>query len=71
MNYIDLDIKGFTLYCHDDVGEKYDFFIPKQDYRISKTEMMKHIPESHTLIDSKRSKKTITVNYDELLKISK
>lgn len=71
MNYIDLEIKGFTLYCHNDVSEVYDFFIPRQDYRIAKRDMMKYVPEGHTLIDSKRTSKTITVDYDELLNISK
>ena len=63
------EIKGFTIYAKNDNHESYDFFIPKQDYRITKREILEHIPEGHTFIDSKRSSKIITVNYDELLKI--
>ena len=66
MNYIDVEIKGFTVYAKNDRHEEYDFFIP---YRITKREILQHIPEGHTLLDSKRSSKMITVSYDELLKI--
>ena len=69
MNYIDVEIKGFIIYSKNDRNEEYDFFIPKQDYRITKREILEHIPEGHNFIDSKRSSKIITVNYDELLKI--
>lgn len=69
MNYIDIEIKGFTIYAKNDKYEEYDFFIPKQDYRITKREILEHIPEGHTFLDSKRTSKTINVNYDELLKI--
>lgn len=69
MNYIDVEIKGFIIYAKNDKHEAYDFFIPKQDYRITKREILEHIPEGHTLSDSKRTSKTMTVSYDELLKI--
>lgn len=69
MNYIDVEIKGFIIYSKNDRNEEYDFFIPKQDYRITKREILEHIPEGNTLLDSKRTSKTITVSYDELLKI--
>lgn len=69
MNYIDVEIKGFTIYAKNDRDEMYDFFIPKQDYRITKREILEHIPDGHSLLDSKRTSKTITVDYNELLKI--
>ena len=69
MNYIDVEIKGFIIYAKNDRHEEYDFFIPKQDYRITKREILEHIPEGHILLDSKRTSKTITVSYDELLQI--
>lgn len=69
MNYIDVEIKGFTVYAKNDRHEEYDFFIPKQDYRITKREILQHIPEGHKLLDSKRTSKIITVSYYELLKI--
>lgn len=69
MNYIDVEIKGFTIYVKNDRDEEYDFFIPKQDYRITKREILQHIPEGNTLLDSKRTSKIITVSYDELLQI--
>ncbi|YP_009789388.1 hypothetical protein HOR65_gp03 [Staphylococcus phage St 134] len=69
MNYIDVELKGFTIYAKNDRHEEYDFFIPKQDYRITKREILQHIPEGHTLLDSKRTSKIITVSYYELLKI--
>lgn len=69
MNYINVEIKGFIIYAKNDRNEEYDFFIPKQDYRITKREILEHIPEGHALLDSKRTSKTMTVSYDELLKI--
>lgn len=70
MTSIDVQVKGFRLYCENDIGELYDFFILKDFYRISKTELYQHIPEAHKLIDFKRESKTYRVDYDALKEIS-
>lgn len=70
MTSIDVQVKGFRLYCENDIGELYDFFILKDFYRISKTELYQHITEAHKLIDFKRESKTYRVDYDALKEIS-
>lgn len=70
MTNIDVQVKGFNIYCENDMGEYYDFFIPKDHYRMFKTEAKEHIPETHKLIDIKRDSKTYRVNYEALKEVS-
>lgn len=70
MTSIDVQVKGFNIYCANDIGELYDFFLPKDHYRMSKTEAHEHIPENHKLIDFKRDSKTYRVIYEDLQDIS-
>lgn len=70
MTTIDVQVKGFNIYCANDIGELYDFFIPKDHYRMSKTEAYTHIPYGHKLKDYKRESKTYRLKYEELQSIS-
>lgn len=70
MTTIDVQVKGFNIYCSNDIGELYDFFLPKDHYRMSKTEAHEHIPEAHKLIDFKRDSKTYRLKYEDLKNIS-
>lgn len=70
MDIIDVKVKGYCIYCENDVGEIYDFFVPKQDYRMYKTEAREHVPETHKLIDIKRDFKFYRVPYDKLKEIT-
>ena len=67
MTQVDVEVKGFVIYCENDLGELYDFFIIKQHYRMFKTEAREHIPETHKVIDIKRDIKTYRVDYDAFL----
>lgn len=69
MQIVKVTVKGFVIYCENDMGELYDFFLPMQSYRINKSDAYKHIPATHKLIDIKRDSETITVNYEELQNI--
>lgn len=68
---VDVQVKGFVLYCENDQHEMYDFFVPREFYRMSKTEALEYIPETHKLIDVKRDYKNYTVDLKELIEISK
>lgn len=68
---IDVKIRGYTIYCESDNHELYDFFVPMNDYRLSKKEAQANlVPEAHTLLAVKRDYKTLQVEYEQLLKIS-
>lgn len=70
MTSIDVQVKGFNIYCANDIGELYDFFIPKDHYRMSKTEAYTNIPYGYKLIDFKRDSKTYRLKYEDLQNIS-
>lgn len=71
MNTIQVEIKGFRLYCENDQHEMYDFFVPRQYYRMPRKDAYELIPETHKLLDIKRDRETIYVQYDALMEISK
>lgn len=66
METIVVNVKGYKIYCENQDYELYDFFIPKQQYRMSMREAQKHVPESHSVIAVKRDTETIGVTYDDL-----
>lgn len=68
---VDVQVKGFVIYCENEQHEMYDFFVPREHYRMSKTEAREFIPEMHKLIDIKRDYNNYTVDFEELKKISK
>ncbi len=70
MNYVNIEIRGHTFYCENNIGERYDFFEPREHYRINKKEANAFVPEGHKLIDIKRTSKLLTVDYNELLNIA-
>lgn len=69
MKNIQVTIRGYTIYCENDQHEIYDFFVPKQSYKMNKSEALDYIPETHKLLDIKRDSEVIFVKYEELLKI--
>lgn len=69
METIEVKVKGYKIYCENDFHELYDFFIPKQQYRMSMQEAKEHVPELHTVIAVKRDTETIQVTYDDLKNI--
>lgn len=70
MNYIDVTIKGYVIYAENENHEMYDFFIPSNDYRMTKRQALRHIPVSHTLLAYRRDTKILNVKFEELQKIS-
>ena len=70
MNNVDVQVKGFNLYCEDDEGTEYDLFVPKDHYRMFKNEAREYIPETHKLIDIKRNYITYRVDHDNLKSIA-
>lgn len=70
MPMVDVQVKGFVIYAENEQHERYDFFVPREHYRMNKTEAQEFIPEMHKLIDYKRDYKTYTVSLEELQKIS-
>lgn len=66
METIVVNVKGYKIYCENQDYVLYDFFIPKQQYRMSMTEAQQYVPESHSVIAVKRDTQTIDVTYDDL-----
>lgn len=66
METIEVKVKGYKIYCENIDHELYDFFIPKQQYRMSINEAKEYVPELNTVIAVKRDTETIHVNYDDL-----
>lgn len=69
METISVNVKGYTIYCENDQHELYDFFVPKEAYRLNKQEAQSYVPETHQLIDVKRDTKSYLVKHDDLLSI--
>lgn len=69
METIEVKVKGYKIYCVNQDHELYDFFIPKQQYRMSMTQAQDYVPEMHTVIAVKRDTETIDVTYDDLKEI--
>lgn len=70
MNLVEVEIRGHTLFCKNERGVHYDFFIPREDYRIPVKVAKEFIPEMHKFIDSKRTYKSVKVRYEDLLDIA-
>lgn len=66
METIEVKVKGYKIYCENQDGELYDFFIPKQQYRMNMSEAQAYVPEMHTVIAVKRDTETVQVTYDDL-----
>lgn len=66
METIEVKVKGYKIYCENHDGELYDFFIPKQQYRMNMSEAQAYVPEMHTVIAVKRDTEKIDVTYDDL-----
>jgi len=66
MESIEVKVKGYKIYCENQDHELYDFFIPKQQYRMSMNEAKEYVPEMHNVIAVKRDTETIHVTYDDL-----
>lgn len=69
METIVVNVKGYKIYCENQDYVLYDFFIPKQQYRMSMAEAKQYVPESHSVIAVKRDTETIDVTYDDLKEI--
>ena len=66
METIEVKVKGYKIYCENQDGELYDFFIPKQQYRMNMSEAQAYVPEMHSVIAVKRDTEKIDVTYDDL-----
>lgn len=66
METIEVNVKGYKIYCENQDSELYDFFIPKQQYRMNMTEAKNYVPEMHKIIAVKRDTETYHVTYDDL-----
>ena len=66
METIEVKVKGYKIYCENQDHELYDFFIPKQQYRMSMYEAKNYVPEMHSVIAVKRDTEKIDVTYDDL-----
>lgn len=66
METIEVKVKGYKIYCENQNGELYDFFIPKQQYRMNMSEAQAYVPEMHSVIAVKRDTEKIDVTYDDL-----
>lgn len=66
METIEVKVKGYKIYCENYFHELYDFFIPKQQYRMSMQEAKEYVPETHSVIAVKRDTETVIVTYDDL-----
>lgn len=66
METIEVKVKGYKIYCENQDGVLYDFFIPKQQYRMNMSEAQAYVPEMHNVIAVKRDTEKIDVTYDDL-----
>lgn len=66
METIEVKVKGYKIYCENQDGELYDFFIPKQQYRMNMSEAQAYVHEMHSVIAVKRDTEKIDVTYDDL-----
>lgn len=66
METIEVKVKGYKIYCENELHELYDFFIPKQQYRMNMSEAKEYVPEMHKVIAVKRDTETIHVTYEDL-----
>lgn len=66
METIEVKVKGYKIYCENERQELYDFFIPKQQYRMSMKEAKEYVPEMHKVIAVRRDTETIHVTYEDL-----
>ena len=66
METIEVKIKGYKIYCENEQHELYDFFIPKQQYRMNMSEAKEYVPEMHNVIAVRRDTEKIHVTYDDL-----
>lgn len=69
METIKVKVKGYKIYCENESHELYDFFIPKQQYRMNMSEAKEYVPEMHKVIAVKRDTETIHVTYEDLKSI--
>ena len=66
MENIQVKVKGYKIYCENQDNELYDFFIPKEQYKMSMKEAKEHVPEMHKVIAVKRDTQTYYVTFDDL-----
>ncbi|AUS03368.1 hypothetical protein phiAGO19_02 [Staphylococcus phage vB_SauP_phiAGO1.9] len=67
---VTLRIKGYILHYLDDKNEYIEEFIPLHEYHLSKTQAKDLLPNSHKLLSTTRTTKTMQVYYNDLLQIA-
>lgn len=70
MDTVEIQVKGYKIYCESDTHELYDIFIPNKDYRMSSSDASGYIPTSHKVIAVKRDTRTFNVKYEDLKEIN-
>lgn len=69
MELIEVKVKGYKIYCMNEFDEMYDFFIPKEEYRISIKESKSYVPERHHFLAVRRDTESYYVTLDDLKSI--
>lgn len=66
METIQVKVKGYKIYAESQDHELYDFFIPREQYKMTMKEAKEQIPEMHKLIAVKRDTQTYYVTFNDL-----
>lgn len=66
METIQVKVKGYKIYAESQDHELYDFFIPREQYKMSMKEAKEQVPEMHKVITVKRDTQTYYVTFDDL-----
>lgn len=66
MEDIQVKVKGYKIYAETQDHELYDFFIPREQYKLSMKEAKEQVPELHKVIAVKRDTQTYYVTFDDL-----